>query len=258
MEKNRFSKKKITCITILGIIALVFLFLLVKYNLYQKKLKENVEKIDQLSIEATVIFDSETEEAEHGTYDFEALRQTNPDIYAWIKLPGTKVDYPVLQSQTDNKYLDTNIDGSSGYPGCIYSNKCNSKNFDDYITVLYGHNMKSGEMFGSLHQFEEKDFFDSFDTYTVETGEARYVYELYAAVTYKDDLITAEYGTKTKEGRDHFVLSLESCRETNGTYFKDNVRILGEDKLLVLSVCISGQDEQRYLVISRLKERVEL
>ena len=66
------------------------------------------------------------------------------------------------------------------------------------------------------------------------------------------------YGTKTKEGRDHFVLSLESCRETNGTYFKDNVRILGEDKLLVLSVCISGQDEQRYLVISRLKERVAL
>lgn len=255
MKKSKFNKKLILSV-ILWCIVLILLLLLIKYRMYQKKLQENVEKMDQLSVEAVVVMDSDTEEKTHGFYDFNKLRECNQDIYAWIQIPETKVDYPVLQSEEDNKYLNTNIDGSAGYPGCIYSNKCNSTNFEDYITVLYGHNMKTGEMFGSLHQFEEKEFFDDFDTYTIETEEARYTYEVYAAVAYNDCLITAEYGAKSKEGRDRFIESLEVYRENSGTYFKDNVEISGEDKVLVLSVCISGQADKRYLVVSRLQDKV--
>lgn len=254
MKKIKLNKKIILLVILCGI-ALILSMLFVKYRIYQKKLKENVEKMDQLSVEAVVIMDYDTEEKVQRSYDFNKLKENNQDIYAWIQIPGTKVDYPVLQSEEDNKYLDTNIDGSAGYPGCIYSNKCNSRNFNDYITVLYGHNMKSGEMFGSLHQFEEKDFFDAFNTYTVETEEARYTYEVYAVVAYNDCLITAEYGVKSKEGRDQFIESLDTYSENNGTYFKDNVEISGEDKVLVLSVCISGQADKRYLVVSRLQDK---
>lgn len=257
MRKTKLGRKKVGVVILWGI-ALILILLTVKYRTYQKKLQKHVEQLDQLSVEATVIMDDmDTEEKEHSTYDFNKLRETNSDIYAWIEIPGTKVDYPVLQSETDNKYLNTNIDGSEGYPGCIYSNKCNSRNFDDYITVLYGHNMKSGEMFGSLHQFEEQDFFDSFDTYTVETEKARYTYEVYAAVDYNDCLITAEYGAKTVEGRDQFIESLGAYKEDSKTHFKEKVTISGEDKVLVLSVCISGQADRRILVVSRLKESVE-
>ena len=61
---------------------------------------------------------------------FEELQAVNPDIYAWITVPGTVIDYPILQHASDNTYyLMHNIDGSYGYPGCIYTENMNSKDF---------------------------------------------------------------------------------------------------------------------------------
>lgn len=68
--------------------------------------------------------------------DFNAWQAYNPDVYAWIYVPGTSVNYPILQSATDNSYyLDYNIDGTKGYPGCVYSENINSKDF--LICTLY-------------------------------------------------------------------------------------------------------------------------
>ena len=65
--------------------------------------------------------------------DFKALQEINPDVYAWISIPGTNIDYPVLQSATeaDDYYLNTTIDGKHGYPGSIYTEKYNSTTFAD-------------------------------------------------------------------------------------------------------------------------------
>ena len=93
--------------------------------------------------------------------DWDALHAENPDIYAWIYVPGTRVDYPILQHPTDdNFYLNHNVDGSAGYPGCVYTEKMwNTKYFDDPNTVLYSHNLRSGEMFSTLHYFDDPAFF---------------------------------------------------------------------------------------------------
>ena len=67
--------------------------------------------------------------------DWEALREENEDIYAWIYIPNTNIDYPILQHPTDDMYyLEHNLDGSSGLPGCIYTEKINAKNFTDQNT----------------------------------------------------------------------------------------------------------------------------
>ncbi|MGN0168634.1 MAG: class B sortase, partial [Acetatifactor sp.] len=266
--KEMFKKKK--KLFIIGIIAAVIIIaclvaLLAEYRQYKSELNQNVVKMEDLAVQMTINTESEAESVTEPTpeksdveqlkpmHDFEALKQVNEDVYAWIEVPDTQVDYPVLQSDTDNKYLDTNIDGTSGYPGCIYSNVCNSKSFDDYITVLYGHNMKSGEMFGSLHNFDDADFFQEFETYTVETEEARFTYSVYAAVNYNDKLIPAYFDVKSISGRDEFLESLELCRENSITHFNDEIEISGEDKVLVLSVCIRGQEDRRYLIVSKLE-----
>ena len=136
----------------------------------------------------TVIAEPETEESTEETviycdpvYDFGQLHEQNQDIYAWIVVPGTQVDYPLLQSETDNYYLDYNLDHSKGYPGCIYTNQCNRKDFSDYNTVLYGHNMKNGSMFGSIHSFEDETFFDGHPYIYVYTENERLTYEIYEA-----------------------------------------------------------------------------
>lgn len=266
------DKNKIKKITIGVVIAFVLCMvgIGVAYRSYSGQTEKYAVKMEELAqkVVATEAVECPTQpETEKGTgatdtqeeggylrHDFFALAEENKDIYAWIQMPDTKVDYPVLQSEEDNRYLDTNIDGTKGYPGCIYSNKCNSKEFTDYITVLYGHNMKSGDMFGTLDYFYEEDFFDNYGTYTVETPEACRTYSVYAAVNYNDKLIPAYYDVKSSAGRDEFVKSLEECKGNSKTYFNDAVEISGEDKVLVLSVCISGQDDRRYLIVSKLEE----
>lgn len=269
------DKKKLFIIAVIVICLVCIGGVIFAYWSYQKETEENVVKLEELAEKVTTQAttpekkedkteakqDEQTEAESQASsqvhvakHDFEALKQENKDIYAWIQMPDTEVDYPILQSEEDNKYLDTNIDGSKGYPGCIYTNVCNSKAFDDYITLVYGHNMKSGAMFGTLDYFYEKEFFDSFDTYTVETPEACFTYSVYAAVNYDDKLIPAYYDVKSSLGRDEFVKSLEACRGNSKTHFNDEVEISGEDKLLVLSVCISGQDDRRYLIVSKLED----
>ena len=103
---------------------------------------------------------AETETASEETaiipVKFGELQSVNPDVYAWITVPGTEIDYPILQHPSDNSYyLMHNIDGSYGYPGCIYTENLNSKDFTDNNTVIYGHNMKNGSMFAQLHKFEQ-------------------------------------------------------------------------------------------------------
>ena len=75
------------------------------------------------------------------------------------------MDYPVVQRMEtedvyDDYYLNHTVDFVEGYPGAIYSQPVNALGFTDAVTVLYGHNMKDGSMFGSLHEFRDKDFFD--------------------------------------------------------------------------------------------------
>jgi sortase B len=190
-------------------------------------------------------------------YDFDELRAQNPDIYAWILVPGTQVDYPVLQSETDNYYLDYNIDGSKGYPGCIYSNACNTRNFSDFITVLYGHNMKNGSMFGCLHSFEDVAFFDENDTILVYTPENRLTYEIEAAIKFTDEYIPAYYDIRTWDGAQEFLNALSEYTEETGSHVREGVRLDAFEKnarLLTLSTCVSGERSRRYLIVGRLVE----
>lgn len=190
-------------------------------------------------------------------HDFDELKDQNEDIYAWITVPETKVDYPILQTEEDNYYLNRNLDHSRGYPGCIYSNKCNSKEFTDYITVFYGHNMKNKTMFGSLHGFEDEEFFQENTQFQIYTETGRLTYEIYAVVKFTDAYIPAYYDVDTAEGRDSFLDAVrERVPKYSGSYLREEMEIEPEDRLVVLSTCISGVPEQRYLVIGRFVEQV--
>lgn len=91
--------------------------------------------------------------------DFEKLQSYNDEIYAWIHIPNTKIDYPVAQHEgEDDYYLKHNMYGEPEFAGTIYTEKCNKTDFSDPNTLIYGHNMRNGSMFQNLHKFEEKEF----------------------------------------------------------------------------------------------------
>jgi sortase B len=208
-----------------------------------------------------VIEEPETEESTEETviycdpvYDFGQLQEQNKDIYAWIVVPGTQVDYPVLQSETDNYYLDYNLDHSKGYPGCIYTNNCNQKDFADYNTIFYGHNMKNGSMFGSIHSFEDETFFEEHPYIYVYTENERFTYEIYEAAKFTDVYIPAQYVINSREDRDRFLNDVKETVSDNKLHVRKDLEVGEEDRLITLSTCVNGERNHRYLVIGVLVE----
>lgn len=200
------------------------------------------------------IAETETSETEI-PIDFDALHEQNKDIYAWIEVPGTDINYPILQSKTENYYLNRNLDGSSGLPGRIYTNACNEKDFSSYHTVIYGHNMKNGTMFAGLHKFEDKTFFDENQKIIIYTQDGEMLtYQIYTATAYSDAYLTSAFDPSTSEGMLLFIDSIKSGENAGGKQnIREDMKITSKDKLLTLSTCIAGQDDKRYLVIGVLQ-----
>lgn len=181
--------------------------------------------------------------------DFAALQEeTNSDIYAWIYIPDTKIDYPVLQHPDDNLYyLNYNIDGTKGYPGCIYTENYNAKDFSDHNTVIYGHNMKNGTMFAGLHQFEDSDFFAEHPYVYIYAEDEVYIAQVFAAYEFSDVHLLNAYSTDTEIGFGIYLDEVMDVRSMNGNFDSD-IEVTGQDRILTLSTCISGKPDNRYLV----------
>lgn len=179
--------------------------------------------------------------------DWDELSSINPDIYAWIYVPGTSIDYPVLQHETDDSYyLSHNMDGSKGRPGCIYTEKANSKAFTDYNTIIYGHNMKSGAMFRTLHNFEDSTVFDTNKYVYIYTKEKTFVYEIFSAYTSGAEHILAKYKFDSPQNMQSYLDDALKQAYNNG-YVRKSVNVDGNSAIITLSTCTTDSDK-RYLV----------
>ncbi len=181
--------------------------------------------------------------------DFQALKEQNSDIYAWITIPGTDIDYPVLQKTDsedpyDNYYLNHTVDLAEGLPGAIYSQGVNQKDFMDSVTVLYGHNLKNGGMFSSLHNFEDEEFFEKNRRIIVYTPNNTFTYEIFAAVEFSDDLLPYVYDFSKASEVERYLDDVGNCKGN----FREDTLVSKEGKILTLSTCYSGRDTVRLLV----------
>jgi len=183
--------------------------------------------------------------------DFGVLRETNQDIYAWITIDGTKVNYPILQNKEDNYYLRRCIDGKNGMPGCIYTNACTSKDFSSWNSIVYGHNMSNGTMFGSLQL--STDWEDTAEYVNVITENEKLRYRVYAVVQFSNVYLPELYDETTNEGRTQFLEDVKAAVQQNG-YLREGMEISEGEKLLTLSTCIKRQDDKRMLVVAVLEE----
>lgn len=187
---------------------------------------------------------------EESFVNFDEIRSNNPDIYAWIYIPNTNVDYPVAQSapgESDSFYLNHNVYKNYQFSGTIYSEKHNKLDFSDPVTLLYGHNMLNGSMFASLHNFNDKEFFDNNNTIFIFTPDKIYTYLVYSAYQYddrhilnsfdmSDEAIFREYLDSTLQQRPYY------CNVREGIELNTN------DRILTLSTCMGGGGNVRYLV----------
>lgn len=90
--------------------------------------------------------------------DFDALIKRNPDVKGWIDIPDTKVSYPILQGETNDTYIHSDIDKKEFRAGSIFVASENPNPFVDLNTVIYGHNMNNGSMFNNIKSYTKQDF----------------------------------------------------------------------------------------------------
>ena len=187
-------------------------------------------------------------EAPEKDLDWEALHAENRDIYAWLYIPGTGVDYPILQHpEDDTYYLEHNLDGSQGYPGCVYTERLNSKDFVDQNTVIYGHNMDDGTMFHTLLGYRDKNFFEDNRYAFIYTPERIFAYDIFAAYESGDEHILYTYGFAGDSGFQEYLDMIFRSRDA-GARFRDGAEVDDGSRIITLSSCVDTRPDGRYLV----------
>ena len=152
--------------------------------------------------------------------DFDGLRKVNPDVIAWIDIPGAGISYPVLQGEDNSYYLTHLASGQFGISGSIFMDYHNRPDFSDQNTIIYGHNMKNGTMFSDLKRYVDRDFLNAHRTVKFETAD----------------------GVQT------FIVTEALKTNTSDTWYK---RIAAEDgRQLILSTCYGSGKDGRLLIIA--------
>ena len=181
--------------------------------------------------------------------DFKTLKEQNNEICAWISLPGCDISYPVLQSSEDTSedfYLTHNEDKKAVSRGAIYIQKLNNNDFSDPNTIIYGHNMLNGSMFGRLKKFRNKDFFNENEYIYIYTPGHILTYKIYSAFLYDDRHILNSFNFYNS---DEFSAFIEETLNPKSMVknLREGVSVTANDRIISLSTCTSVSSE-RYLV----------
>ena len=188
--------------------------------------------------------------AENHNVDWNKLKERNTDVYAWIYVPGTNVDHAVVQpskSKSDLYYLNRNLDKNYEFAGSIFSERMNHKDFLDPVTVLYGHNMRNGGMFATLHKFKNPKFFKKHKKMYVYQPQRRLTYKIYTAYTFDDRHIMNSFDfSDSKILKKYQKMTLDP--QSMDKNVRKKTKLNADSKILTLSTCTNGASNTRYLV----------
>ena len=190
--------------------------------------------------------------------DFDGLQEINPEIYAWIEVPGTKINYPILQHEGEDQsyYLTRDMYGERNQAGSIYTEDYNNKDFQDYHTVLYGHNMKNGSMFHNVRYFAQREFFDEHHEMFIYLPGKILKYEIIACYEYDYRHLLSLFDYDDKEGFAKYIEEIMNPRSMY-TMVREEQEVTTEDKLVTLSTCIANKPNNRRLLQAVLIEEID-
>ena len=243
-------KKKI--LIVLGIILFLIGIALGSIGLKNYLAEKNAGKVYEdlkvdMDIDPVIELPSVGLEKIENPIDFDTLTAQYPDVYAWIRIPGTRVDYPIVQRKGDNGYyLNHTIDGRKKIEGSIYTEDYNSKTFEDANTVIYGHNMKNGSMFQTLHRYKDKQFMlDNSEIYIYQKDKVL-KYKVFAAYVYDNRHLMLSFDFEDKKIFENYLQNVLTKKEMSSN-IDTTMDVTASDRIITLSTC-NNNPAQRYLV----------
>lgn len=179
--------------------------------------------------------------------DFESLWETNEDVVGWIRISGLDaVSYPIVYCEDNEYYLDHNWDKSYTRYGAIFTDMLNDNGFADPYTVIYGHNMKDGSMFGGLDKYRSSQFYlENGGFITIYLPEQTNVYKIFSIrVVEGDDAGTYTFGFAHGDSFEDYLQAMKKASE-----YKTGVDVNGKDTVITLSTC---HNNDRLVVSAKL------
>lgn len=193
-------------------------------------------------------YDAETAPASpKSEIDFEKLKESCPDAVAWIRINDTVIDYPVVQGTDNDFYLNHLADRTPNKAGSIMMSFANDAEFRDDITILHGHHMRNGSMFGSIEEFRNEEFYQEHPVIRLMTPNGDHDVAIFAA--YIVDGYTYGYPSYfvSEPEFDQFI---QEAKEATG--YDTDVSVSFGDKLLLLSTCTYSFKGARFVLIGKI------
>lgn len=240
-EKNRIGKGRAF---LLAICIIVFIFsasLVIKHFVEINNNEKGYEDLSNLVTNST----SQNEETEDDVVpDYSPVLKQNDDLVGWIKVPNTKINHPVVQSGSNDYYLNHNFEKEYDYRGAIFMDYRNDAINLDSNTIIYGHNAYDTTMFSQLVQYEDIDFYKKSPLIEFNTLDANYKWKIYGVfitnATASEDngyIFNYIYPYMDGENFDGFIEEVNKRR-----LYTTDVDINDDDKMLVLSTCVRALD----------------
>lgn len=250
--KSKKTKKSFVVLVILFIVLMIGVLAGVSYLVYDA-LQVPATEPAQDSDTVLPIVDEPSDEVDNpvdNPIDFEELQAQNSEIYAWIYIPNTQVNYAVVQSATDDDYyLNHDAQGSYSLPAAIFSQSMNNTDFSDPVTVLYGHNGYGDSMFATLHYFENEEFFEENELFYIYTPGHILTYEVVSAYIYDDRHILNSFDFSNEAVLRNYLETIANP-DSLVSSVRSGTELTVDSRVVQLSTCMTDPDQasSRYLV----------
>ena len=254
-QPEQKKKKKSDVLLTIALIVAIAVFCYAAFNLYHiyTEYKKGTDEYNQIEEMAVTERDADSAEVAGPNaqlkppieVDFDKLKSVNEDVVGWIYVDALPdISYPIVKGKDNQTYLHQTYEKNYNFAGTIFVDYENSGDFSDCNTLVYGHNMKNGSMFGHLKKFRENDKLYKQDKYFwILTPDKNYRYEIISAYTTG---VNSDTYTLFKGPGDEFQSYLETIKGYSEIQ-TDPGELTIKDKIVTLSTC-TGNESTRFVV----------
>ena len=254
-QPEQKKKRKSDVLLTIALIAAIVVFCYAAFNLYHiyTEYKKGTDEYNQIEEMAVTERDADSAEVAGPNaqlkppieVDFDKLKSVNEDVVGWIYVDALPdISYPIVKGKDNQTYLHQTYEKNYNFAGTIFVDYENSGDFSDCNTLVYGHNMKNGSMFGHLKKFREDDKLYKQDKYFwILTPERNYRYEIITAYTTG---VNSDTYTLFKGPGEEFEKYLETIKGYSEIQ-TDDTDLTIKDKIVTLSTC-TGNESTRFVV----------
>lgn len=254
-QPEQKKKKKSDVLLTIALIVAIAVFCYAAFNLYHiyTEYKKGTDEYNQIEEMAVTERDADSAEVAGPSaqikppieVDFDKLKSVNEDVVGWIYVDALPdISYPIVKGKDNQTYLHQTYEKNYNFAGTIFVDYENSGDFSDCNTLVYGHNMKNGSMFGHLKKFREDDRLYKQDKYFwILTPERNYRYEIITAYTTG---VNSDTYTLFKGPGEEFEKYLETIKGYSEIQ-TDDTDLTIKDRIVTLSTC-TGNESTRFVV----------